>query len=193
MNHAPEAKELPTTSELARGVAVALVIAALVVVIAVLPAEYGVDPTGLGRRLGLLRPPEAPSALPVAPAPAPAAVLAAPVFQAKEPFRTDETVLTLAAGKGAEIKATMSKGQRFVFGWTADAPVDFDMHGEATNAARDEFTSYWKDTDGASGHGAFEAPFDGTHGWYWQNLTPNPVTIRLRTSGYYFSIGRPKP
>jgi hypothetical protein len=115
------------------------------------------------------------------------------VFQAKDPFRTDETELTLAPGKGAEIKATMSKGQHFVFGWTADAPVDFDMHGEATNAARDEFTSYWKDSDAASGHGAFEAPFDGTHGWYWQNLTPEPVTVRLKTSGHYLSIGRPKP
>ena len=189
MNHAPEAKELPTISELARGVALALVIAALVVLTAVLPAEYGVDPTGLGRRLGLLRPPEAPSSSLAAPA----TEVAAPVFQAQEAFRADETSLRLAPGRGAEIKATMSKGQRFVFGWTADAPVDFDMHGEATNAARDEFTSYWKDSDAAGGHGAFEAPFDGTHGWYWQNLTPNPVTVRLKTSGYYLSIGRPKP
>jgi hypothetical protein len=189
MNTPPEAKELPTVSELARGSALALVVAVLVVVIAVLPAEYGVDPTGLGRTLGMLRPPEAPVVPPVVPATAPAS----PVFQASEPFRTDETVLTLAPGKGAEIKATMRKGQHFVFGWTSDAPVDFDMHGEATNAARDEFTSYWKDSDGASGHGAFEAPFDGTHGWYWQNLTPEPVTVRLKTSGHYSSIGRPKP
>lgn len=191
MTSMPEARELPTISELLRATAVAFVIGAIVVVTAVLPAEYGVDPTGIGTRLGLMRPPEAPVA---ASAPRGSVVpTAAPLMKAAEPFRSDDTELTLAPGKGAEIKANMRQGQRFVFGWSADGPVDFDMHGEAVNAARDEFTSYWKDSDATSGHGAFDAPFDGTHGWYWQNLTTEPVTVRLKTSGYYQSIGRPKP
>ena len=191
MTTMPEARELPTTSELLRATAVAFVIGAIVVVTAVLPAEYGVDPTGIGIRLGLMRPPEAPVA---ASAPGPSVVpTAAPLMKAAEPFRSDDTELILAPGKGAEIKANMRQGQSFVFGWSADGPVDFDMHGEAVNAARDEFTSYWKDSDATSGHGAFDAPFDGTHGWYWQNLTTEPVTVRLKTSGYYQSIGRPKP
>ena len=189
MTTKPEASDLPSISELARATAVAFVVGAIVVVAAVLPAEYGVDPTGVGTRLGLLRPPEARAA--------PALVATGPadnvLLRATEPFRSDDTELTLAPGKGAEIKANMRRGQRFVFGWSADGPVDFDMHGEATGAARDEFTSYWKDSDAASGHGAFDAPFDGTHGWYWQNLTTAPVTVRLKTSGYYQSVGRPKP
>ncbi len=192
MTTMPEAKELPSISELARATAVALVVGAIVVVTAVLPAEYGVDPTGLGTRLGLMRPPEA-KASPVAPAAAASAPTDNLLLKTTEAFRSDDTELTLAPGKGAELKANMRRGQRFVFSWTADGPVDFDMHGEATGAARDVFTSYWKDSDASSGHGAFDAPFDGTHGWYWQNLTPEPVTVRLKTSGYYQSIGRPKP
>jgi hypothetical protein len=43
----------PTLKSLRRAVIVALLTAAVLVITAVLPAEYGVDPTGIGRRLGL--------------------------------------------------------------------------------------------------------------------------------------------
>ena len=33
--------------------------------------------------------------------------------------------------------------------------------------------------------GSYTAPFDGVHGWYWENLTDSPVTITLRTAGFY--------
>lgn len=45
--------DAPSPAMLRRATVVALLVAALVVVVAVLPAEYGVDPTGLGKRLGL--------------------------------------------------------------------------------------------------------------------------------------------
>ena len=94
---------------------------AIVVVTAILPAEYGVDPTGLGTRLGLMRPPAA-SPAPMAPGLS-VVPTAAPVMKAAEPFRSDDTELTLPPGKGAEIKANMRRGQRFVFGWSADGPM----------------------------------------------------------------------
>lgn len=43
----------PSPAMLRRATIAAVVVAALVIVVAVLPAEYGVDPTGLGKRLGL--------------------------------------------------------------------------------------------------------------------------------------------
>jgi len=46
-------QDLPSLPQLRRATLVAVVIAAMLVVTAVLPAEYGIDPTGLGRRLGL--------------------------------------------------------------------------------------------------------------------------------------------
>jgi hypothetical protein len=52
--HAPSPiPEGPSLASLRRASLVAVVIAAVLVVTAVLPAEYGVDPTGIGRRLGL--------------------------------------------------------------------------------------------------------------------------------------------
>ena len=45
--------DTPSTSRLLKSTVIALVVALVVLVVAVLPAEYGVDPTGVGRRLGL--------------------------------------------------------------------------------------------------------------------------------------------
>jgi hypothetical protein len=43
----------PSPAMLRRVTMAAVLVAAFVLVAAVLPAEYGVDPTGLGKRLGL--------------------------------------------------------------------------------------------------------------------------------------------
>ncbi|WP_310571366.1 hypothetical protein [Gemmatimonas sp.] len=53
MTTPPPDRELPTPQQLRRATLVAVVVAVAVLITAVLPAEYGVDPTGLGRRLGL--------------------------------------------------------------------------------------------------------------------------------------------
>ncbi|WP_026848706.1 hypothetical protein [Gemmatimonas phototrophica] len=45
--------EGPSPASLRRASLVALIIAAVLAVTTVLPAEYGIDPTGIGRRLGL--------------------------------------------------------------------------------------------------------------------------------------------
>ena len=114
-----------------------------------------------------------------------------PVWKRAEPYRTDTLSLTLQPNEGAEIKAKMKEGERFVFGWEAQGGnVNFDMHGEPPNA-ENEFTSYWKGVDKASGYGEFTAPFDGTHGWYWRNRSAGPVTVSVTTSGYYETLYKP--
>jgi hypothetical protein len=199
------AKGLPSTQSLLKATAVALVVATLILVFVVLPAEYGFDPTGVGARIGLTamsdaeaaaddeeaapRPTEAANA--VQSSGTPISVLDA-VAKADRPFRTDEMSLTLQPNEGGEIKALMQAGERFVFSWQAEGGgLNFDMHGEELNAANDEFTSYWKGRDETSGHGAFQAPFAGTHGWYWRNRGTAPVTVRVKTSGYYEKLFKP--
>ncbi len=49
----PPDRDLPTSQQLRRATILAVVVAASLLLTAVLPAEYGVDPTGMGRRLGL--------------------------------------------------------------------------------------------------------------------------------------------
>ena len=175
---------LPTVPQLVRAIGVAVLVAAAVLVTAVLPAEYGIDPTGIGEGIGLLRPPASAidMSIPVTPE------AAATVTKADVPYRTDEMTLTLKPGEGAEIKASMARGGSYVFSWSVEGgAVEFDMHGEHTDGSGGE-ASYAKGEDATGGSGTFHAPFDGRHGWFWQNLTWEPVTVKLKTSGFYTKI-----
>lgn len=49
----PTRAELPSTAKLLRSTALAAIVAAGLLVTIILPAEYGIDPTGIGRTLGL--------------------------------------------------------------------------------------------------------------------------------------------
>jgi hypothetical protein len=49
----PTRAELPTSRQLIRSTLIALTAAIVILVTAVLPGEYGIDPTGIGRLLGL--------------------------------------------------------------------------------------------------------------------------------------------
>jgi hypothetical protein len=49
----PSRAELPSTRQLLKSTAIAVVSAAVILVTVVLPAEYGIDPTGVGRALQL--------------------------------------------------------------------------------------------------------------------------------------------
>lgn len=186
-----------SAQHLVKSTALALLVAAVILVLVILPAEYGIDPTGVGGRMGLTAMSEdgdgavvaednAAALAAVSPLVAePVSVLEA-LWKADAPFRADELSITLKPNEGAEIKALMQVGQRLMFTWTTEGgAVTFDMHGEALNAPKDEFTSYLKGRGAESGHGAFEAPFAGTHGWYWRNRGSEPVTVRVKTSGYY--------
>lgn len=197
------AQGLPSTSTLLKATGVAVLVAAAVLMFCVLPAEYGIDPSGIGARIGLTamstpqetidaesEPPARPAVI-EQPAVLPISVLEA-VWKSEQPFRNDEMSLMLKPNEGAEIKALMRAGDRLVFTWVAEGGgVNFDMHGEVLGATNDEFTSYWKGRNESSGHGAFQAPFAGTHGWFWRNRGTVSVTVRVKTSGYYEKLFKP--
>ena len=48
----PSLEELPSSAQLIRSTILAAVSAAAILVTVVLPAEYGIDPTGVGRAIG---------------------------------------------------------------------------------------------------------------------------------------------
>jgi hypothetical protein len=49
----PSASELPSSKQLAISTVTALIVALTLLITCILPAEYGIDPTGIGRSLGL--------------------------------------------------------------------------------------------------------------------------------------------
>jgi hypothetical protein len=188
-----ETATLPTLPQLGKATAAALAVAGLILVAAVLPAEYGIDPSGIGKALGLTQM-NGTARQAAAVEPGASAAGAATVIKTGQALRTDEMSVTLQPGEGAEVKAQMRKGEQFVFSWASDGgPVKSDMHGEPFNARPNEFTTYWKVPQQSSAQGTFAAPFDGIHGWFWRNKGDKPVTIKVRVSGFHEKLYRPAP
>ncbi len=179
---------------LTRASIAAIAAGAAILVLFVLPAEYGIDPTGVGGAIGLTRMAqgedgvEAGDKVPPAPTAYTVPAQTQATIEQKTPFRSDEKSVTLAPHTGIEVKARMKAGDRFNFRWTSTGPVRADMHGEPTGGKEDEFTDYWKQKDIASSQGSFTAPFSGTHGWYWKNRGDAPVTIHVNLDGFYESV-----
>lgn len=188
---------LPTLPQLFKATGIAVLAAGAILITTVLPSEFGIDPTGIGKAMGLT----ALSATDAEAAKLPDSVAtpepvvqtsAAIVAKSDVPFRSDEMSLTLQPDEGTEIKSTMRKGEKIVFSWaTGGGSVNVDMHGEKPNAG-DQFTSYWKAKQVTSDQGSFIAPFDGTHGWYWRNRTDKPVTVKVKVSGFYEKLAQMK-
>lgn len=201
------AHPLPSLSQLCKATSFAVLAAGAILITTVLPAEFGIDPTGVGKAIGLtaLRATNAVAA--IAPNPSTSATMppnseetVAPVVQppagivtkTDAPFSSNEMALTLQPNEGAEIKATMRKGEQFFFNWaTEGGTVNVDMHGEKLNA-KEKFTSYWKGKQLTNDQGTFIAPFDGTHGWFWRNRGDKPVTVKVKVSGFYEKFARMK-
>jgi len=178
-------------ARIALATATAIFVAGVILVTAILPAEYGVDPVGTGRLLGLtsIAGPSAGEA---------AAPAAAAVPQDLEPtrpgantpqtisIRQDAVSFTIAPGQGMEYKYRMEKGASMVYEWTATGKVGFDFHGEPQGAPKGYAESYQMG-EGDRAAGSFFAPTPGIHGWFWENLTTSEVTVTLKSTGFYAS------
>ena len=205
----PTVNELPSTRKLVRSTVIALLTAVGLLVTVVMPSEYAVDPTGVGRALGLTQMGElkiilaqealADATPPQASAPEPAPQIAAvkpevqpavqPVAKSNLALKKDQLTITLKPGEGKEIKLEVLKNRTVNYEWTTvGGPVNYDTHGEPYNGEKGYFHSYSKGKQVKSDKGEFTAIFDGTHGWFWRNRSNNDVTIALKTNGDYLSV-----
>jgi hypothetical protein len=210
MTDQPNPGTSPSSASLLRSTALAIAVAGVLLVTCVLPAEYGKDPTGIGRVLGLTQMGEVKLALAEEAAAnaaaeasadsviaaaeagtgtAPADAAAAPV--ADVPERTDTTLVTLAPTKGGEIKLVLQGNVPVRYQWSVTGGVvNYDMHGDSTNAPKDWFVSYRKGQGVAADSGELTGGFNGNHGWYWRNRGRSDVLITLITTGRYARIDR---
>jgi len=199
--------EAPSKQKLLTATGIALVVAVVIFFTVVLPAEYGKDPLHTGAALGLMN---LSKSAPATTASAPVtidATAAAPVMVAgaageaptikgtfvPQPngYKTDSRELKIGIGEGMEIKYHMQKGAGMVYSWTANEKVFYELHGEPdvkpAGASEDYYESYEKDdTVGKNqSHGTFTSPSTGIQGWFWENGTTSPITIKLVTAGFY--------
>jgi hypothetical protein len=181
------AVHVPSWRQLAGATAAALVVAALLLVVAVLPAEYGIDPLGAGKALGLTA--MAPETVAEGPPLAtdaglvPTALAKAGAYYPAE-YRYDSRDITLQPYDYLEYKYHLQMGAQMLFSWQASAPVMHEFHGEPDAGPPGSYESYDKATRQRA-DGSLTAPFTGIHGWYWENTGGEPVTIRLNTAGFY--------
>ena len=210
----PPKSELPTSRALLKSTAIAAAVALVLLVTVILPAEYGIDPTRIGRVLGLTQMGEIKMALakeaeaadaaeaaaaPIAAAPAPqtaaqagapATTPAASTPAADSAASSHVTEVTLAPGEGKEIKLAMREGARVNFEWTVTGGVvNFDTHADRPGTP---YHGYEKGQRQGSDNGVLVAAFDGMHGWFWRNRGSAPVTLTLRTSGDYQELKQVK-
>lgn len=180
---------VPSKRAILTATGIALGAALVILLVAVLPAEYGIDPLRTGRMLGLTDISKAAESA----APAGARAVAAPggIYTAQTSvYKTDSEDLGLGPGEGVEIKYHMQKGAGMVYAWKADGKVQFEFHGEPDQKPRpDYFESYQLDNKVGQDHsyGTFTAPTTGIHGWFWQNKGKKEVKIHLTTAGFYDS------
>ena len=201
MNDEPQVTDTTTRLALAEqrarialAAAGAMLVAGVLLMAAILPAEYGVDPLGTGKRLGLTS---------LAQANAPAAAAAggaaeAPPPEELEPVRPgantpqpvalkqDTVTFKLGPFEGMEYKYRMEKGASMVYSWTSTGRVRFDFHGEPQGAPKGYAESY-EMSEGQKASGSFFAPTTGIHGWFWENLGTDDITVTLTSTGFYAS------
>jgi hypothetical protein len=166
----------------------ALLVAGLVFVMFVLPAEFAVDPLGTGARLGLLdlgRVGKQVEAFNAA-ASTQTANTGAPIVAPREkPFHHETVEFALAPREFVEYKYRLDKGDALLYSWTSTGAVDVELHAEPDGAPRGYAQSYEKRSAVRSASGTLTAPFAGIHGWYWENLGDQPITVTLESAGFY--------
>ncbi len=186
----PPALELPSTGKLIKSTIAAAVVASVILVSIVMPAEYGIDPTGMGKILGLQKMGEIKTALAreaelekdTALGDTPAVIVEIAPAGA---ILTHKMTVTLAVNESTEIKLKMNKDSQVHYAWATDkGGVFFDKHADSVDI---DYHIYNNGTDQKAG-GILTAAFDGSHGWYWKNRTAEPMTITLKTTGEYLNI-----
>jgi hypothetical protein len=175
---------------LLRSLSIVIAIAALIAVTIVLPAERGVDPTGIGAMLGLKEMGETKVAL-ANEAEADSIANAGPRASVVRPdagTMFDDVNVILPPGEGREIKLVMSKDAKVTYSWSVDrGVVNYDTHADSPTI---KYHGYTKGVGVKADSGVLTAAFDGQHGWFWRNRGADTVTVRLRTNGHYTELKR---
>ena len=173
-------------------------IGAVVILVTVyLPAEHAIDPTGVGRVLGLTEMGEIKREL-AEEAAQDALIhtdqssslidgffgLFVSAAHAQEAW-TDTVTFTLEPGATAEIKLVMAAGDVAQYAWVATGGrINFDLHAHGEGQSID----YDRGRGQTERAGQIEAPFAGEHGWFWRNRDDTAVTVTLQLRGTYAEV-----
>lgn len=201
----PSLDELPTSAQLLRSTLIAFVGAILILVTVILPAEYGIDPTGAGGVMGLTEMGEIKQELskeakrdhgsyvPNKEQPGLferllAAIVGKAHAQGKE-TSTNEVRFELKPGDTHELKLTMKKGDVADYKMVVEGGrVNFDLHAHRGKKS----ITYEKGRGSTGSEGKLVAAFDGNHGWFWRNRDKKTLTVTVKLRGAYSALKQGK-
>lgn len=177
MSSPPPLPPAPSRTRLALAGAGALLLAGVLLVTVVLPAEYDIDPLGTGRLLGLvvLSSPSGP----------PVAVREDGLTAHRSSYRLDRRTFTLAPGEFVEYKYRLEAGRAMLYSWTASGWVRSEMHSEPDGAESGTAEFFEVADRTLFRHGSYVAPFSGIHGWFWLNQDTDSLTVSLHAAGFF--------
>ncbi|RTY67667.1 hypothetical protein [Flavobacterium sp. LB2P53] len=199
--------QIVNKKQIIKAVIFALLLSVLILVSAVLPAEYGMDPIGTGKLFGFSKlyvPADADDGL---------ATITGKTFplikmekagsgpeverpiEANNPApekqyaeREDTVEVIVPAGKGIEYKIYMLKYGKMKYEWTTNKGiVYFDFHGEVKQAKETNDVYFESYTLAYSNNmvGTFYAPYEGKHGWFFRNNEKTAITVTIKLKGQY--------
>ena len=149
----------------------ALIAAVLVFVALILPAEYSIDPLGTGKYLGLVGLGVDSDTL---------------LYSEDCDHIQDRRVFELAPFESVEYSYHMRRDALFVFSWQASSVLHYNLHGTVSLPGRANFDTAKSSGVGAAAQqqGRYRAPFDGRHGWFWENRTDENQSLELVVAGF---------
>ncbi|PWA08831.1 hypothetical protein [Flavobacterium laiguense] len=203
-----------TSSQIVKATIIALVTSFVLAIVAVLPAEYGKDYTGLGKILGFSRLHQNDDEVEQKLAKKEVAISIfkeltlnnvgsspevekpveannpAPIKQYES--RKDSIKIMVPAGKGLEYKIALLKYGQVKYSWKTNNGVLFvDLHGDVKNANNN--TDYFESYTVANSNnmaGSFIAPYEGKHGWYFKNKSDQDIEVSINLIGEYQLINQ---
>jgi hypothetical protein len=112
---------------------------------------------------------------------------AQPIVTEEGEYRVDAAELDLYPAEWVEIFYRLDEGSNMLFTWEASGPVTYNFHASPDGAPAGYAESF-DAQDSQEGHGTYTAPFTGIHGWYWENVGTEEITVTLTTAGFYTSV-----
>jgi hypothetical protein len=169
------------------GTALALIVGGAILTLFVLPAEFGIDPFGVGKATGL----SGLSSTGTSPelergAKRKGVLTLSDTPLSASPGASDQWQIELQPYESVEFKYQLAKDAPMTFVWRASKTMNYDMHAHPFDGG-EALTESYGVGEATVMQGRYVAAFTGIHGWYWQNRTLEPVTLTLTATGGFTS------
>jgi len=180
--------------KLIKNTGIAAFTAIVLLVTIVLPAEYDIDPTGVGSVLGIRGLSHQAVVEGVNSEIGENAIAAASLLHINHqpPLKFVDVDLILEPYGQGEFKLKMQANAQLSYLWHSGSDLVYaDLHGHTLvlgdEGEQEIVVRYLETQEGMGESGQFETPFGGDHGWYFLNLETRPINIRVQISGNFDS------